>query len=64
MALNALMPDDEDFAATVLNMEHASLQTACIYAKRSSVGLYGSMQSKDVVSSAVPCSGSTVRHYK
>ena len=64
MALNAMMPDDEEFAATVLKMEHVLSQTACIYAKRSSVGLYDSMQSKDVVSSTVPCSGSTVRHYK
>ncbi len=37
MALNAMMPDDEEFAATVLNMEHASSQTACIYAKRQEV---------------------------
>lgn len=62
MALNAMMP--WEFAATVLNMEHASSQTACIYAERSSVGLYDSLQAKDVVSSIVPCSGSTVRHYK
>ncbi len=61
MALNAMMP--WEFAATVLNEEHASLQTACIYAKRSSVGLYVSMQAEHVMSSSVPCSGSTVRHY-
>ena len=35
------------------------IATACIYAKRSSVGLYDSMQAKDVVSSIVPCSGSS-----
>ena len=48
---HAMMP--WEIAATVLNMEHASSQTACIYAKRSSVGFYNSMQVTDVVSSIV-----------
>ncbi len=62
MALTAMMP--WEFAATVLNMGHALLQTACIYAKRSSVGFHDSLQATGVVSSVVPCPGLTLRHYK